>query len=38
LAQARALVRLRRAISSEKDVRPLSKLRPLWTWLSELSR
>lgn len=38
LAQARALVRLRRAISSERDSRPLSKLRPLWTWLSELSR
>ncbi len=38
LAQARALVRQRRAISSEKDSRPLSKLRPLWTWLSELSR
>lgn len=38
LAQARALVRLRRAISSEKDARPLSRLRPLWTWLSELSR
>jgi len=38
LAQARSTLIYRRALLEEKDSRPLSRLRPLWTWLSELSR
>lgn len=38
LAQVRCHVLHQRAIIDDRNQRPLSRLRPLWTWLSELSR
>ena len=38
LAQARNYVLHQKAIQEERNQRPLARLRPLWTWLSELSR
>lgn len=38
LSHARSHVLYQRALNDEKNSRPLSKLNPLWTWLSELSR
>jgi len=38
LAHARSIVLHHNAMSTERQARPLAKLHPLWTWLSELSR
>jgi cell division protein FtsA len=38
LSQARASALFYNAALAEKNSRPLSRLNPLWTWLSELSR
>lgn len=38
LSHARSSVLFHRAVLEEKNLRPLSRLNPLWTWLSELSR
>jgi cell division ATPase FtsA len=37
-SQGRAMLAEISALRAESDARPLSRLRPLWTWLSELSR
>lgn len=38
LGHVKAFIAEYEAIRAERDSRPLSKLRPLWTWISELSR
>jgi cell division protein FtsA len=38
LAHARSIVLHHNAMSTERQTRPLARLNPLWTWLSELSR
>jgi cell division ATPase FtsA len=38
LSHVRLIVNESSAIRLERNSRPMSKLRPLWTWLSELSR
>ncbi len=38
LSHGRAALAELAAFQVERDARPLSRLRPLWTWLSELSR